>query len=674
MSVSVPRLTAGCTAARRQSVLLWAYAGALALAAAAVFTGPVQQLSAPPRPFEVPWLLLVAGFLLAEVGVVHYDFRSETHSFSLSELPLVFGLLFAEPSHVVAAQVVGAGAALVVHRRQTGVKLLFNVANLALVAGVSVLVFQAVLDPAQVLGPEGWLAALLAAVTGSTLSALTIVAAIALSEGTADLRRLPEQLALAMLATVGGGSLGLLGAEASAQHSAAVVLLGVPVTTFLLAYRTYVRQRQEHDSLQFLYESARILDTAPDLASAMSSLLRSACRTFRAQTAQFVLSDADGSALLISTTADEVRSSGQVAVASVDALLQRGMRLDQPQMLTLDPPLPGPDGHALQEVMVGSVGGNTRTPGALLLGNKLGTGTFTTAQLHLFRTVIAQTDVSLENGRLASMLGEATSHAERERANSLELQRGLLPSRLPERADVDVAVRYQPSGYGAEVGGDWYDVLALPSGALGVVIGDVLGHDLRSAARMAQARSALRAYATEGHDPATVMDRLNRLLAETDPDFMGTCCYAEVRPEQGTVTFVLAGHPPPLLVPTTAPAGLVEAEPGLPLGVDEQAEYAATTVPLLPGTALVLYTDGLVESRTGSLSQGLDRITRTPGVTAAAGVEQIADLLLSSMPDAEAGDDVALLVLRPVRDAARVVPAAPRQRSWLVTDGGRPAR
>ena len=136
------------------------------------------------------------------------------------------------------------------------------------------------------------------------------------------------------------------------------------------------------------------------------------------------------------------------------------------------------------------------------------------------------------------------------------------PARLPERDDVSLAVRYQPSGVGAEVGGDWYDVLVLPSGALGVVIGDVIGHDLRSAARMAQARSALRAYASEGHDPSQVVQRLNRLLVQTDPDFMGTCCYVEVRPDQATVTCRAGGPPAAPAAPGHRPPGAARPRAG----------------------------------------------------------------------------------------------------------------
>ncbi len=664
MTGSSARGAVGDPAVRR-AVLLRCFIGSLVLAAVALYVGPVEHLTRPEAPFTVPWIVLVAGFLLAEVAVVHYDFRSESHSYSLAELPLVFGLLFAEPAHVVTAQLVGGGAALVLHRRQTGVKLAFNLAILAVGACLAVLVLDALRDPAQVLGAANWLAALAAALVSSATSTLAIVAAISLSEGHADVARLPEQLALAALATTGSASLALLGAEASLQHASAFLLLAVPVGTFLIAYRSYVRQRQEHDSLEFLYESARILEAAPDLPSAMGSLLRSACRTFRAEVASFALSDADGRTLLVVATEDGVCSSATTDIGAVDALLQRGMALRAAAVLTLDPPVPGPEGRVLHEVMMAPVGADTEASGVLLLGDRQGTGTYGPEDLRLFETMTAHADVSLANGRLAHMLGQATRDVQRERRSSLELQRGLLPTRLPDRDDVDVAVRYQPSGSGAEVGGDWYDVLVLPSGALGVVIGDVIGHDLRSAARMAQARSALRAYATEGHDPTAVMERLNALLAQTDPEFMGTCCYAEVRPDEATVTFVLAGHPPPLLVPVVGGSRLVEAEPGLPLGVAEAADYPATTVALPPGAALVLYTDGLVESRTDSIGDGLQRITDTPQLTAATGVEEIAYRLIATMPEGPAGDDVALLVLRNLVGLARSAPLPRRPTSTV---------
>ena len=131
-----------------------------------------------------------------------------------------------------------------------------------------------------------------------------------------------------------------------------------------------------------------------------------------------------------------------------------------------------------------------------------------------------------------------------------------------------VAVRYRPGAAEEEVGGDWYDVLALPSGDVGVVIGDVLGHDLQAAAKMAHARSALRAYAAEGHPPAAVVELLDRLLAWTDPDFLGTCCYLQFDARTGRVTVVSAGHPPPVLVTADGAARALELDANLPLGVE----------------------------------------------------------------------------------------------------------
>ena len=661
MGTSWRRRAAAMDAAQRGAVLVRAFTAALALGAVALYVGPVQRLAVPEATVEVPWLALAAGFLLAEVAVVHYDFRSETHSFSLSELPLVFGLLFVAPADLVTAHVAGAAVALVVHRRQKGVKLAFNLAEFALGTCLAVLTFAVVRDASPLPSADDWPAAMVAAVVSSAMATLAIFCAIALTEGRADVSRLPEQLTLALLATVGGASLALLGAEATARHRSAVVLLAVPVVTFLLAYRTYVRQRQQQGRLEFLYEAARILEAAPDLGSAMASLLQTTCRTFRAEVAQFALADAGGRVLLVVATEDEVRTAGFVDLSAVPPLLREGMGLQQAEARDLQPPVPGPGGAVLHDVMLAPVGADTRASGVLLVGNRLGTGTFSSDELRLLQTMAAHADLSLANGRLAQMLGEATSYAQRERRSSLELQRGLLPNRLPDRPDVALAVRYQPSGLGAEVGGDWYDVLELPSGALGAAIVDVIGHDLRSAARMAQARSALSAYATEGHGPSAVMERLNALMAQTDPDFMGTVCYAEVRPEESTATFVLAGHPPPLLVPAGRPPLLVDAEPGLPLGVDEDAVYLETTVALPPGSALVLYTDGLVESRSASLTEGLTRIVTTPGITGSAAVEEIAYRLLASMPDGEAGDDVALLVLRNLGTSVAARTPLPRQ-------------
>jgi serine phosphatase RsbU (regulator of sigma subunit) len=653
-SATAPRSRRPGTAALRAAATqgqgpIWLLTATLLAAALALFVGVVVDMPPPAGPIALPWWVLAAGFCVAEIAVVNYDFRRESHSFSMNELPLVFGLFFASAPDLVIATVVGAAAALIFHRRQTGMKLLFNLGHFSLGACLAVIIFAAVTNEVYAFAPASWIAALLATVATSALSTGAIFVAISLSERRLELRKLPEQLSLALLATLGSASLGLMGVGAAWHDPAAAWLLIVPVGTFFLAYRGYVLKRQERDSLEFLYRSARILDESPDLASGMSGMLRSACVTFRAELAQLaLLSPHDGQlALLVTATGDTVRTTENVRMEEIDGLLHRALQSSRAHVLGLSPHVPGPDGHALRQVMLAPLRSESQTLGAVLVANRLGTaGTFKTSDLRLLQTLVTQLSVSLENGRLARTLTETAQRADRERHNALVLQRGILPPPLPRLPGASVAVRYVPGVAEAEVGGDWYDFMQLPGGDVGVAIGDVVGHDLEAAARMGQARSALRAYATEGHPPASLMERLNRLLVQTDPDFMGTCCYLQFSPRRDEVTLVRAGHPPPLMIGADGRARLVELDANLPLGVHEHTTYTQTTLPMPPGATLVLYTDGLVESRTMPLDEGLARIAEIPAQASGDDLERLAEQFVAHSPADRAADDVTLLLLR----------------------------
>lgn len=134
---------------------------------------------------------------------------------------------------------------------------------------------------------------------------------------------------------------------------------------------------------------------------------------------------------------------------------------------------------------------------------------------------------------LAQSIGRARQF-ETERRLAQELQQGLLPHALPQHGEVDIAARYVTPAIGT-VGGDWYDVVNLPDGTVGLAIGDVQGHTARSAATMGQIRSAVRAYAAEGHRPADVLTRTNRLLADLGTDLLATCCCAQRARQVGLV-------------------------------------------------------------------------------------------------------------------------------------------
>ncbi|MFI5794445.1 SpoIIE family protein phosphatase [Streptomyces sp. NPDC051677] len=263
------------------------------------------------------------------------------------------------------------------------------------------------------------------------------------------------------------------------------------------------------------------------------------------------------------------------------------------------------------------------------------------------------------------------------------LQRQLLPRRLPPLPGATAVARYLPATAGLELGGDWYDVIPLPDHHVALVIGDVQGHSAGAATLMGQMRTALRAYAAEGHPPDVVVAHANRLLLELETDLFVTCCYVDVGMEEGTAWCVRAGHPPPVLRHPDGSTDIVETDGGPPLGVVTQAEFPMTPLRLLPGAVLALTTDGLVESADLDITTGLDRLAHELSVADPAHLGLVADALLGN---AHRGDDIALLLVRydgmavkPLRDGWTVwrVPEASRHarrftrrtlRAWGVTD------
>ncbi|MFJ7195827.1 MULTISPECIES: SpoIIE family protein phosphatase [unclassified Streptomyces] len=269
---------------------------------------------------------------------------------------------------------------------------------------------------------------------------------------------------------------------------------------------------------------------------------------------------------------------------------------------------------------------------------------------------------------VARMLAQALTRAgvaETERELSLGLQRSMMPTLGPDIPGMTVAARYIPTGGGLQVGGDWYDMIPLPNGRVALVIGDVQGHDVRAAGLMGQLRIALRAYASEGHRPDAVLSRASRFLSglsdayengeATGPRF-ATCLYAEVDPESGTLDIARAGHPDPVVTTADGTAMIRQTEGGLPLGVEEDADYPTSRLTLEPGETIMLCTDGLIETGGHDLFSGWDRL-RPVLEEHTTDLEKLADALVQAVhgptshyttgPLADRReDDIALLLLR----------------------------
>ncbi|GHE26145.1 magnesium or manganese-dependent protein phosphatase [Streptomyces vinaceus] len=228
------------------------------------------------------------------------------------------------------------------------------------------------------------------------------------------------------------------------------------------------------------------------------------------------------------------------------------------------------------------------------------------------------------------------------------LQQAMLPRRIPSVPGAEIAVRYRSARMGQDIGGDWYDVVPLPGGRVGAVIGDVQGHDTHAAAVMGQLRIVLRAYAAEGHAPGTVMARASVFLHELDTDRFATCTYVEADLSTGVLQVVRAGHIDPLLRTRDGDCRRLTVEGGMPLGLSAEfgrLEYPVTTVELDPGETLVLCTDGLVEHPGADLDDGIQLLTALIR-SGPADLARLADRLCGVVDERGGDDDMALLLLR----------------------------
>ncbi len=248
-------------------------------------------------------------------------------------------------------------------------------------------------------------------------------------------------------------------------------------------------------------------------------------------------------------------------------------------------------------------------------------------------------------GQAAQALDRARSY-ETEQTIAETLQRSVLPESLPEVEGVELAARYLPGTAELDVGGDWYDVIRLVDGRLGLVVGDVVGKGVAAAATMAQLRNALRAFSLDRLKPSSTMARLNRLAEEVVEAAFATVVYVVVDTAAGVCRYTAAGHPPPLVAYPDGRVELLEGGRGLPLGASPDALYSHGVAELPAGSVLLLYTDGLVERRDRPIDDGLERL-RSAVLEGRRAPEQLVEHVLERLVgEGERGDDIALLAVR----------------------------
>jgi serine phosphatase RsbU (regulator of sigma subunit) len=253
-------------------------------------------------------------------------------------------------------------------------------------------------------------------------------------------------------------------------------------------------------------------------------------------------------------------------------------------------------------------------------------------------------------------LGVQSLQSREDHAAAVALQRSLVPSALPGVRGAEVAARYVPGS--GRVGGDWYDVFVLPSGELGMVVGDVAGSGLSAAVIMGRIRSALRAYALEFPDPADVLRKLDHKMQYFEEGgVMATVSYAVLDPDSGQLRVSSAGHFPPVIAGPGQSGAVAQIAVDPPIGVADTPVRQVTTLALAPGAVLCLFTDGLVERRDQPIDDGIARLCQA--VTAGPPEGVCGSIMRALVGSQYPGDDIALLVLRwlPGQAPASTMPA-----------------
>ncbi len=385
---------------------------AIAAAALALGVGVLPRLPGPAETLGLPWIAWVAAFFAGELLVVHIQLQRDSHSFSMTDLVLVAGLYLTAPVDLVTAQVVGLGLVLVLHRRQFGLKLAFNLAQYALTAGLAATVFATLGRGTPLSGAWDWLAALAAVAVSTVVSGLGIWAVMRVSGVSLALTALSRILGLSLHFALGVAAMGLLAANTAAQNPAALGLLVLPAGLLIAAYRAYEKAREQQNNLRLLHEVTSLLYDSDDAPTALTDFLTAVRGAFRAGNAELVLFGEGDAAATLSRSREgekpvalrllERTEDADALVAWATETGEHTTRTGLGRGSALDRYI---DRHALKDAMVSVLVTEGRVQGLLLVTGRLGdVGTFAGSDLALLETFGRHVATSLDRGRLETDL------------------------------------------------------------------------------------------------------------------------------------------------------------------------------------------------------------------------------------------------------------------------------
>jgi diguanylate cyclase (GGDEF)-like protein len=500
---------------RRRADLVWLVVAALALAAFVLWDVLLRGMDrAPVVQTWVPWWALALVFYLAEAYVVPLRLRRGKHAISLSDAGVVLGLYLLTPLGLLGAALVGAAGGLVLVRRQRPAELVFNLAQLAITTAVALTVFRSIAPLGDPFGLAGWAGVMLGAVASSLVGILLVTVIVAVAEGSLDMRRMPVPVTISFVSAIVVSNVVLIAITLMRFDPISLVLLVVPAVIAVLAFRGYVAQVRRQEHLEFLYDSMKSTQRAPEFSLAVSQLLMAVRQLVRAEYAEVLLFPTHGQPGLRSVAGSRGVTTGHPDAAEpADQQVQAA--LEEAGGVVLLPLGRGPrplDGYLaarmLPDAMVAPLKGENGMFGILVVGDRSGdVATFNSDDRRLLETFVGHASVMLENGRLERSLAEVTDLKERLRHQAFHDPLTGLPNRALFTERVEAALEHG-SGAAAVLFLDLDDFKAI-NDTLGHAVGDeVLAEVGRRVARCVRAGDT--AARLSGDEFAVLLDSIDR--------------------------------------------------------------------------------------------------------------------------------------------------------------------
>ena len=388
-----------------REVATWVYVIALAVVAGAGWAFFTHGTQAHAEP-QLPWWAVALGFACAEICVVHVRFRRSAHSFSLADLPFVFGLVFASGDAFVLGALVGTGIVWGLVRRLPVVKVVFNLAQIALTATSAAIILHVIAGDAAMDHPQTWVGLYTASLSSGALTILLLSAAIQISEGTLKRPMMAQMFATDALVTLINASIAIAAALVVANDARAVPVLLIPALTVFAVYRAYISERQRHERLEFLYDANRTLSRSPEVAEALEALLARSLEAFNADVAETLLFTADGDALRTTHGPGDHRVTMEPADRAIADELAGLVDAENP-VVSLTPPFGSPhlrahmQARGIRHAMIAMLPGEERTIGTIMLANRVGLErSFGADDLRLLEALANNAAVALQYDRL----------------------------------------------------------------------------------------------------------------------------------------------------------------------------------------------------------------------------------------------------------------------------------